>query len=64
MFPSLPTQTETVEEPIEDTDVEKDDTEDEVEVEEEEDKPKKVKTNVFLFCFPKLSFSLFDPFQY
>lgn len=52
---SLPRQT--VEEPIEDTEVEKD----EVEV-EEEDKPKKVKTRVFIL-FPKLSFSLFDPFQ-
>uniref|UniRef100_A0A674CZV1 Endoplasmin n=1 Tax=Salmo trutta TaxID=8032 RepID=A0A674CZV1_SALTR len=44
-------KTETVEEPIDDTEVEKDDTEDEVEVEvevevEEEDKPKKVKTRV------------------
>uniref|UniRef100_A0A8C8MM45 Endoplasmin n=1 Tax=Oncorhynchus tshawytscha TaxID=74940 RepID=A0A8C8MM45_ONCTS len=41
-------KTETVEEPIEDTEVEKDDTEDEVEVEvEEEDKPKKVEKTVW-----------------
>uniref|UniRef100_A0A8C7V1M5 Endoplasmin n=1 Tax=Oncorhynchus mykiss TaxID=8022 RepID=A0A8C7V1M5_ONCMY len=39
-------KTETVEEPIEDTEV-KDDTEDEVEVEEEEDKPKKVEKTVW-----------------
>uniref|UniRef100_A0A674CZQ7 Endoplasmin n=1 Tax=Salmo trutta TaxID=8032 RepID=A0A674CZQ7_SALTR len=45
-------KTETVEEPIDDTEVEKDDTEDEVEVEvevevEEEDKPKKVEKTVW-----------------
>uniref|UniRef100_A0A8C7F8B0 Endoplasmin n=1 Tax=Oncorhynchus kisutch TaxID=8019 RepID=A0A8C7F8B0_ONCKI len=44
-------KTETVEEPIEDTEVEKDNTEDEVEVEveveEEEDKPKKVEKTVW-----------------
>ncbi|XP_038857577.1 endoplasmin-like isoform X1 [Salvelinus namaycush] len=42
-------KTETVEEPIEDTEVEKDGTEDEVEVEveEEEDKPKKVEKTVW-----------------
>uniref|UniRef100_A0A4W5PHY6 Endoplasmin n=1 Tax=Hucho hucho TaxID=62062 RepID=A0A4W5PHY6_9TELE len=42
-------KTETVEEPIEDTEVEKDATEDEVEVEveEEEDKPKKVEKTVW-----------------